>query len=486
MGSKSDQTATSEAAPWGGQQPYLQDVFREAQNVYYGGGPQYYPGQTVAPFSPQSQMAMDMQTRRAMGGDPSQQGFGNWLTSTFGQQNVDPSQIQAGAAGAMGGIPQAQQILGQTGQQAGQIAGVGQGYMGMPEAAQFAGGAVGPYAQALQGMTGYGTLGEAGQFFDQPSATPAALPGAAAQLGATASGQYLGSNPYLDQLYETGAGRIQEQFEEDVLPAIAGQFGAAGRTGSGAQALMQGRAAGDVAGELAGLYGDIYSPAYEAERTRQVQGAQALGDVGIGAGQLGLGQREAASGLYRGERGLGQEAAQAAGQLGLGGGQLAASLYGTGQQGDIQRRQLAGELGIGAGQALGQLGLGGLEQLGGLYGDIGQQQFRAGSLAPQYQGMQYGDIDRLMQVGGMTEDQAQRLISADQARWDFAQQQPWQNLGQYSNLIYGLPSGYGTETTTQPGGSRLAGGIGGAMAGGAATGGNPLGAIGGGLLGMMG
>lgn len=458
MGSKSDQTTTSEAAPWGGQQPYLQDIFRESQNQYYGGGPQYYPGQTVAPFSPQTQMGMDMTTQRAMGGDPSMQAYGNYLTNTMGQQNVDPRQIQ--------------QMFGQLGQNAQQIAGVGRD-MTMPQAAQFAGGAVGPYAQQLQGMTDYGTLGEAGQFFDQPSASPAAIPGAAAQLGATASGQYLGSNPYLDQLYETGAGRIQEQFEEQTLPAIAAQMGAAGRTGSGAQALMQGRAAGDVAGELAGLYGDIYSPAYEAERTRQVQGAQALGDVGIGAGQLGLGQRQGAADLYTGQRQLGQQAAAQAGQLGLGGGQLAADLYGTGTQADITRRQLQGQLGIQAGQGL-----------SGLYGDIGQNQFRAASLAPQYQGMQYGDIDRLMQVGGMTEDQAQRLIDADQARWQYGQQQPMQNLATYANIIQGLPAGYGTEQTTTPGGSRFAGAAGGAMAGGAMLG--PWGALGGGLLGALG
>ena len=463
MGSKSDKTQTQEASPWGGQQPFLQDIFRQAQGQFQAGPQQYYPGQTVAPFSPQTQMGMDMTTQRAMGGDPSQQAFGNYLTGALNQPNLNPYQIAQGYQGAAGGIPAAQQMLGET----------GAGAMGLPEAAQFAGGAVGPYAQQLQGMTGYGTLGEAGQFFDQPSATPAALPGAAAQLGATAGGQYLGSNPYLDQMYETGAGRIQEQFAEDILPQIQGQFGAAGRTGSGAQALMQGRAAGDVAGELAGLYGDIYAPAYEAERGRQEQATQQLGQLGLGAGELGLGQRQAAGNLYTGERQLGQQAAQQAGQLGLGGGQLAADLYGTGLQGQIQ-----------AGQALGQLGLGGLEGMGGLYGDIGQQQFRAGTLAPTYQGMQYGDIDRLMGVGGQTEDQTQRLMQDAMERWNFAQQAPGQALGQYSNLIYGLPSGYGSETTTAPGGSRVAGGVGGAMAGGAALG--PWGALGGGLLGMMG
>ena len=124
----------------------------------------------------------------------------------------------------------------------------------------------------------------------------------------------------------------------------------------------------------------------------------------------------------------------------------------------------------------------GLIHLAGLYGDIGDQQFRAGSLAPSYQAMQYGDIDRMLQSGGMIEDQAQRLIDADVNRWNFGQSAPWQNLGNYANLIYGLPGGYGTTTQTQPGGSRLAGAAGGAMSG-AALG--PWGALGGAVLGGL-
>ena len=77
------------------------------------------------------------------------------------------------------------------------------------------------------------------------------------------------------------------------------------------------------------------------------------------------------------------------------------------------------------------------------------------------------------------------------ARWNFAQQAPGQALSQYANLIYGLPSGYGTQMTTAPGGSRMAGAAGGALSG-AALGsavpgiGTAAGAIGGGLLGLLG
>lgn len=61
-------TSTQTTNPWPGQQPYLSDYFQQAQNFYDGGptsfnpanAPQYYPGQTVAQFTPQQTQAMNM------------------------------------------------------------------------------------------------------------------------------------------------------------------------------------------------------------------------------------------------------------------------------------------------------------------------------------------------------------------------------------------------------------------------------------------
>lgn len=66
-------TTTQTTNPWSGQQPYLSDYFQQAQNFYDGGpigfnpanAPQYYPGQTVAPFTPQQSQAIDMTTNLA-------------------------------------------------------------------------------------------------------------------------------------------------------------------------------------------------------------------------------------------------------------------------------------------------------------------------------------------------------------------------------------------------------------------------------------
>lgn len=52
------QTITTTQAPWAAQQPYLQDIFAQAQGLYGTGGPQYYGSSTVAPLSASTQQAL--------------------------------------------------------------------------------------------------------------------------------------------------------------------------------------------------------------------------------------------------------------------------------------------------------------------------------------------------------------------------------------------------------------------------------------------
>lgn len=290
---------TQNMDPWSGQQPYLQDLFSQASGLFGSGiGQNYYPGQTVADFSPYSMQGMDMLMQRGMQGSSQQDAMGQYIGRGMGA--YDPRQLQA-----------------------------------------------------------------------------------------TAGGAYLGSNPYLDSMFNTAASRVNENFNENIMPGMAAQFGSAGRTGSDAQALMMGRAAGENQDAISQLAANIYGPAYESERGRQIEASGMLGD----------------------------------------------------------------------------------------------QAFRAGTLAPQFRDMQYGDIEQLMRVGGMTEDQSQRYIDAERQRFDFYQQAPWQALGQYGNIVQGMPSGYGTQTTSGSQGSPWAGAAGGAMTGYQMAG--PWGAAAGGLLGFL-
>ena len=65
-------TTVQKADPWAGQQPYLLDIFQQAQQLYNAGGmaPNYYPGQTVADQSKWTQDALQMQADRAQNGSP--------------------------------------------------------------------------------------------------------------------------------------------------------------------------------------------------------------------------------------------------------------------------------------------------------------------------------------------------------------------------------------------------------------------------------
>ena len=126
-----DSSTTTEIPEW--QQPYLKDIYGQAaglgeKNI------QYYPGQTVSPFTPEQTAAQTATTTRAMRGSPllgaaqaenlkTTQGqyldpsTNPWLTKTydvaakdvaktFGQTTMPMIAKEAGAAGAWGGARQ--------------------------------------------------------------------------------------------------------------------------------------------------------------------------------------------------------------------------------------------------------------------------------------------------------------------------------------------------------------------------------------------
>ena len=69
--------------PWSGQQPYLTYGFQQAQNLYKSDQPSYYLGSTVAPQSATTQGAINLQTQRALSGNPLQASTNNQLQNTI-------------------------------------------------------------------------------------------------------------------------------------------------------------------------------------------------------------------------------------------------------------------------------------------------------------------------------------------------------------------------------------------------------------------
>src|SRR5215475_13533784 len=70
MSGGGDTTTTQKSDPWSQQQPYLQQVFGEAQRLYNQPAPSYFPGQTYADFSPEQTLAMQGTADRALAGSP--------------------------------------------------------------------------------------------------------------------------------------------------------------------------------------------------------------------------------------------------------------------------------------------------------------------------------------------------------------------------------------------------------------------------------
>jgi len=87
-GSTQTQTVTK-ADPWSEQQPYLKYGFQQAQDIYQKGAPGYYPGQTIAPFAPETNAALDAQTNRALSGSPLMTSAQNQLADTMSGKYLD-------------------------------------------------------------------------------------------------------------------------------------------------------------------------------------------------------------------------------------------------------------------------------------------------------------------------------------------------------------------------------------------------------------
>ena len=92
-------------------------------------------------------------------------------------------------------------------------------------------------------------------------------------MRATAAGEMLNANPYLDAMYDRAARGVTRQFREGVAPGLAARMSASGRTGSNAARTAMDQAQDTFGRTLSELGTDIYGRAYADERGRQMQAA---------------------------------------------------------------------------------------------------------------------------------------------------------------------------------------------------------------------
>lgn len=117
--------------------------------------------------------------------------------------------------------------------------------------------------------------------------SPSVVNTAAGQLDKTMRGDYLNpsSNPYLKSTFNAAAGELNENFNEEQMPALAGMFGTQGGLGNSSLDLAAGKAAGEHGENIRDLAANIYGNNYSAERNRQTEALSAA--PGIREAQYG-------------------------------------------------------------------------------------------------------------------------------------------------------------------------------------------------------
>jgi hypothetical protein len=254
-----------------------------------------------------------------------------------------------------------------------------------------------------QGTQNYlsGVMGQGAQNFGGSMGGPQAQ-----NLNATASGDYLNSNPYLDQMYNNAASRVTETFNDQVMPGINASFAGAGGSGSQIQRELATDSAGELSQTLGQMAGNIYGNNYQNERSNMMNASNTLNQDDLA------------------RRGMNHNSSQFNRQLGLGAANASNSLLGT--QGSIQSN--------------------------------------AASMAPAAANLDYQNIDRMMGVGGAVEGMAGNVLNDDMNRYNYGQQLPDQQLANYISAIQGNYGGT-TSTSQDVNGNPVAGGVGGALTG---------------------
>ncbi len=401
------QSSTQNTSPWEGQQPYLRDLFSQAQQNYNGPGPEYFSGNTVAPFSDITQAGLALQANRGASGSASESALNQYIQGTLGMPGVDPRAIAAagGAQTQFGGM--GADILADAANP--------NNFFNTASAA-----ALDP--SRLAGATDYTMAGsgDSRATLDNLQTTGISdVPRDA--LSATASGSYLNANPYLKDQYDAATAQVKEDFSDVIAPTINATFGSAGRTGSALHAQAIGDAADDLTTNLSQTYADIFGGNYQAERDRSLSAAGQLGDFDIAGGGLNLAATEV---------GLTDDLSRR---------DLASDIF-FGQQGN-ELDYLGGAAGraLGAGSDLFSGFGSGVDDLTSLFGIDSANRQGAAGLVDTASNLDYQNIDRLLASGQITDEQAQRLIDAERARFDYYQNLPDLRLLQYSNIINANP-----------------------------------------------
>ena len=247
-GGGTNTNTVEKADPWAGQQPYLKDVFQEAQDRYDdGSSPSFFPGNTISPFN-QNETAY-------------QQSVVDYLGSGRGQG------MQARAEGGVNDLLGSNPIFDATRSLA-------------------------PYGQeSLQASAGY---------TDQQALNTS---GASDTMKQMLSGS-VAQNPFIENANNAMARDSVANFQQEVMPALRASQIAYQPGGSSRGDIASGLAAGNVGRSIADFSNTNYMNAFNSAQQQQLGAAQLMEQgrgqraneayqQGSGALGLGLGGEQA-------------------------------------------------------------------------------------------------------------------------------------------------------------------------------------------------
>jgi hypothetical protein len=268
-GSKPAGTVTSTATNSAGlaQEPYLKEMWGQAQDLYKNNPMQYYPGQTLTQWGTPEKMAGLWDQYRAGDTLGAMQGgvnnaYNTALTGGYGAANNQANQFYQGFANGTGYPQQNFQNL----QDQSRVGGITN--------AQLIGQFSDPVSQFAAAASGNNNLG-------------------LSQLGNTASGAYLNSNPYINAAIQAAQDPVTRNYQTAVAPQTDAMFSGGGRYGSGAMAGAVSTGQQNLARGLGDISSNMMNANYARERQAQDTAAGQYGQLynaGIGLGMQGMGQ----------------------------------------------------------------------------------------------------------------------------------------------------------------------------------------------------
>lgn len=397
---------STELPPW--YADYLQNVMGRAQGA--AAEPyQAYQGQLIAGLSPDQQGAFDI-TRSVAAG-----------AATPWMNQASDLYTQAGAgnssAAGQGSFDQATSLFNQ---------GAGINTANMYQ----------PYGQQAAAQS-YGALAQANPYIQQSTA-PMGLGAAAPYLQAASSSfpqaaaSYM--SPYTSQVTDRIAQLGARNLSENLLPQISDQFVRAGQFGSPQQRDVVGRALRDTQESVLGQQAQALEQGYQTAGQLYGQDASRYAGLAGTAGGLGTSQQQILQG-----------AGSQLGNLGLSQAGLLSNVgsTGAGLAGQDASRQIT------AGQGLSGIGQ---SQIQAAQADYARQLAAAQGLqsfAQQSQNMNLQAAGALDAVGQEQQAQQQRNLDSQYQQFQEQRNYPWQQIGNLSNVVQGLPVNTSSSTTSQ-------------------------------------